>query len=212
VTADQAAGTLRRRQAPAVRGRRLLPVVTLVWAAALAGVALSIVTLTDDSTAPQLPAAPGAERAGGLRAAGDRIGLSFGSASVGGVVRVTGPSAVMGLPVGPGEEVLQAQVTVVNLRRQAIVFPPGQLRLRSRGGLGAVVTATGSSEGGRIEARSPHRFAVRFALATGAPLPRLALRDPGTGRVTVVDLGARSALGTLDLAEHHQPATGGPGR
>ena len=210
MTTDQAAGTLRRRWAPAVRGRRLLPAVTIVWAATLAGAAMSLVALTEDDGTPRAtPAPPGAERADGLRALGDRLPLSFGSASVGGVVRVTGPTSVMGLPVRAGEQVFQAQVTVVNLRREAVVFAPEQLRLRARDGLGAVVIATGSADGGRIEARTPHRFAVRFALPAGAQLPRLSVEDPATGRAALVDLGARDGVGTLDLAEHHQGAAGG---
>ena len=109
---------------------------------------------------------------------------------------------------------LQAQVTVVNLGRTPIVYAPSHLRLRSRGGLGATAIATGSAEGGRIGARTPHRFAVRFALADGSPLPRLAVADPGSGRTSVVDLGGTDGLKTLDLSEHHQPApaTGGHGR
>jgi hypothetical protein len=199
--------------------RRLTPILVGVWAAAIAGVALGVSALTtsDSATVPEraASAAPATPPAAGPAGLGDRVRMSFGVASVGSVVKVTGPAYAMGMRVEPGEQVFQAQVTVVNVQRRPVVYDPDLMRLTPRGRVGAVVVATGSAEGGRIEALAAHRFAIRFALASGAPLPQLRLGDPAGGRPTRVSLGSTSGIGTLDLGEHHpavQPSTGGRGR
>jgi hypothetical protein len=220
--ANPAAGSTAQRRAPAAR-RRLVPLVAAVWGAAAAGVVLATLALTGDEPAttaeraaatPQAAAPAAPAPTGGVRGLGDRIAMSFGSASVGSVVNVTGPREVMGLRVRPGERVFQAQVTVVNLRERPITFAPSQLTLTPRRAVGDVTVATGSAEGGRIPARSPHRFAVRFTLARTGALPDLRIGDPGTSRRTTVALGSTSGLETLDLGEHHLPPspTGGRGR
>jgi hypothetical protein len=196
------------------------PVVLGVWAAAIAGGAIGVTTLTsgDEAAAPDRGASGAQVRTippGGRGALGDRIRMSFGVASVGGVVNVTGPSYAMGMRVRPGERVYQAQLTLVNVRREPAVYDPELVTLTPKRDLGAVQIATGSADGGRIDALSAHRFAIRFALASGAPLPQLRLGDPAGGRPTTVSLGGTSGLETLDLAEHHpvpQPSTGGRGR
>ena len=191
--------------------RRLTPILVGVWAAAIAGGVLSVSAMTTSDRAIV------SERAAtvGPAGLGDRIRMSFGVASVGGVVKVTGPAYAMGMRVRPGEQVFQAQVTVVNVQRRPVVYAPDLMSLTPRSRVGAVAVATGSADGGRIDALAAHRFAIRFALASGAPLPQLRLGDPAGGRPTTVSLGSASGIQTLDLAKHHpavQPSTGGRGR
>jgi hypothetical protein len=191
-----------------------------VWAAAVAGAVIGASALTDDGPATRAPgpaasAAPAGPPPGGPYVVGDRVRMSFGVASVGSVVKVTGPAYAMGLERRPGDRVFQAQLTLVNLERRAVVYDPKLVTLAPRRGVGAVTIATGSADRGRIEALAAHRFAIRFALAPGVPLPQLRLRDPAGGRAAAVVLGDTRGLDTLDLAEHHpagQPPTGGRGR
>ena len=206
------------RTIPRGHGRRIIALLAAVWAAAVAGAAIGVATLTgDDAAAPPAeraatPARQAATPPDGAHRLGDRIRTSFGVASVGGVVNVTGPAYAMGLDLRPGDRVFQAQLTLVNMDRDAVVYDPALVTLTPRDAVGAVAIATGSARGGRIEGLSAHRYAVRFALAPGAELPRLRLRDPAGGDAALVALGSARGLETLDLAKHHpvpQSPTGG---
>src|SRR5688500_9741907 len=121
--------------------RRLAPILVSVWAAAIAGVALGVSALTasDPATVPDraASAAPAAPSLCCPAGPGDRIRMSFGVASVGSVVQVTGPAYAMGMRVQPGERVFQAQVTVINVQRRPVVYDPDLMRLTPRGPVGA---------------------------------------------------------------------------
>ena len=194
---------------PAGRGRRTAALLAAVWAAAIAGAVIGVTALTgDDAVAPPPDRSTASAREatpppGGAYGLGDRIRTSFGVASVGSVVRVTGPGYAMGLELRPGDRVFQAQLTLVNMNRGPVVYDPGLVTAAPRKDVGAFVIATGSARGGRIDGLSAHRYAVRFALAPGAELPRLRLGDPAGGKAALVALGSTRGLETLDLAEHH---------
>lgn len=183
-----------------------------VWAAAVAGAALGAAALTDD---PPLPTAvrPAPVPATGTLEVGDRIPMSFGNASVGSVVRLTGGNVATTMRPRAGERAFQVQLTVINLRRRPLTFAPDQLSLEPASQVRKMQVATGAAEGGRIGARRPHRFSIRFvAPATGA-LPALLVRDPGTGRRRAVALGGAADVDTFDLGAMHRSsghtATGG---
>ena len=187
-------GSLQRRRA----------LTFAVWAAALAGTALGADALrTDDRTV----ATPAADRVAPVPAAGplrlgDRIPMSFGNASVGSVVRLTGPEVAAGMGLRAGERAYQAQLTVINLSSRPVTFAPSAIAFD--GGARNVQVGTGAAEGGRSAGRSPHRFTIRFVAPAAGALPALRVTDPGTGRTRAVALGSAEALKTLDLGELHR--------
>jgi hypothetical protein len=189
-----------------------MAVVAAVWALGLTGAVVGVAALTGDDArdrAAAPAAAPAEAPARGQYGLGDRIRTSFGVASVGSVVTVTGPRYAMGLKTRPDDRVFQIQLAMVNRGRRSVVVDPDLVTLTPSRALGDVAIATGSARGGRIAALSAHNYAIRFAIASGAPLPRLRLRDPATGRISAVALGSTSGTGTLDLSKHHPTPGGG---
>jgi hypothetical protein len=181
--------------APRLRLRLRLP-VALLAAAALAAAALAVALAGGDSPLPR-PAAPAPAAAPASGA--PRLETSFGSVSVDSVVRLTGSSRPMGVPVGAGELPVQVAVTVTNIGERPLQVPRSMFALDG-------ARRSGIDPGRRTDFRVPglsaHRFVLRAAVADGVLLPDLVVRDPaGDGKLRVA-LGRTDRLATLNVANH----------
>ena len=166
--------------------------VVAVWAGALAGAVLGVVTIAGRGSSG--PAAPGVV---GLH---QRVITSFGTMSVDYVVKVVGAPNPMGLSDAPGQLPIQVGVTLTNLAKRPLRYSPRMFEMPkiATGGVDA-----GRLERGRMPSLSQHRFTLRYSVADAASLPRLVFHDPGRRAPVVVELGSSRHLGTLDVLSHH---------
>ena len=179
--------------------RRLSILVAGVWAAALTGgvlLALPLLGSRAPDASSSLPAAGLDTAVDGRYAMGDRVPMSFGWASVGGVVETAGTGAA-------SQRALRASLTVMNLSPRPVTYAPGLVSIEGRHAAHALRVVTGSAPGGRIGAMSEHRFVVGFVVHAGAALPDLRLRDPASGRTRSVALGDGRPLPVAVPDIHH---------
>ena len=106
-----------------------------VWAGALAGAVLGVVTIAGRGSSG--PAAPGVV---GLH---QRVITSFGTMSVDYVVKVVGAPNPMGLSDAPGQLPIQVGVTLTNLAKRPLRYSPRMFEMPK--------IATGGVDVGRLE-------------------------------------------------------------
>jgi hypothetical protein len=162
-------------------------------ATAAGGLAL---TVAGETPAPRPAAQP---PAAAPTSGAPRLETSFGSVSVDSVVRLTGSSRPMGLPVAKGEVPVQVAVTVTNIGDRPLQVPRSMFALEGarRSGIDA-----GSRPDFRVPALSAHRFVLRSAVADGVLLPDLVVRDPAGDGSLRVALGRTDDLVSLNVATH----------
>jgi hypothetical protein len=169
--------------------------VAVLAAGALAAGATALTVSGGDDTPPR-PASPAPAAAPG---SAPRLGTSFGSISVDSVVRLTGSSRPMGVPVGTGELPVQVAVTVTNIGERPLRVPRSMIALEGarRSGIDP-----GKLTDFRVPALSAHRFVLRAAVAGGVLLPDLVVRDPAGDGTLRVPLGRTDDLVSLNVATH----------
>ena len=175
--------------------------IAAVWAIALAGGVIGIVSLTRGDTSSTPTAVPlhrAVSDATGPRLGG-RVDTSFGSFAVNAVEQLVGPTRAMHLRVPHGMTAVQVRLMLNTLQHKSLVFHRRTFRLVGSAGPYKVGWAS------RIRLIRPlttRTVLLRFSVPPSARLPRLEYRDAAAGATTLIELGSQQGLVKFNPTTH----------